>query len=576
MYCISRRIIQHLFLAVVLSTALTGQTPAAQNAEPDPLGRSTPRGTVFNFVRVAQEGNFGTAAQYLQIGNRPGSPQSDAARRLAEQLGTVLDRRLEILPGAISDAPEGNVADGLPPDREQVGSLSVDGRVVPIALHRSRQGDGSQLWLFASETLVEIPRVWESLAPSPIEKYLPEMWVRTRFFGLALWRWMALLLLLPTAVGLAWLVCVLLIGVVSAVVRRTSWAVDDDIVAMVKGPLRLLLTVWAFHAGMVAVELPFLARQSIGVIEMLLVAVAVSWFVLRLIDYASDRVKLTLIRKQRMAATSVVPLGRRIVKVIVLSIVILAALDNAGFEMKTVLAGLGVGGIAIALAAQKTIENLFGGISLVVDQPVRVGDFCKYGDNIGIVEDVGLRSTRVRTLDRTVVTVPNADFASLNVENFARRDKIWFHPTLMLRLDTTPDQLRYVLAEVRRLLHEHSYVEPGGRIRLTGFGEFSQNLEIFAYVNTADINEFLQIQEDLLLRIMEITTAAGTSLAIPSRINFTRDDRGVDPERAASVVQQWRQEGKLPFPDYPPDEISAMRNRIAYPPPESVLKNASR
>src|SRR5688572_10241317 len=128
------------------------------------------------------------------------------------------------------------------------------------------------------------------------------------------------------------------------------------------------------HSGMAAVELPFLARQSIGVAEMLLTAIAVSWFVLRLIDYGADLVKLALVRKQRVSATAVVPLGRRIVKAIVLIIVVLAALDNLGFEMTTVLAGLGVGGIAVALAAQKTIENLFGGISLVVDQPVRVGD----------------------------------------------------------------------------------------------------------------------------------------------------------------------------------------------------------
>ena len=576
MFCIVRRIIQLICFAVLLSTVLIGQPPAAPNSEPDLLGRSTPRGTVFNFLRTAEEGNFGTAAQYLQIGSRAGSPQSDAARRLAQQLKTVLDRRLQILPGAISDDPEGNVADGLPTDREQVGSLSVDSRVVPIALQRIRQADGSQLWLFSAETLGELPKVHESLAPSAVEKYLPDIWVKTRLWGLAAWRWVALLLLLPAAVGIASLICALLLSTASLVVRRTSWAFDDDIVTMVRGPLRLLLTVWMFHSGMVAVELPFLARQSIGVIEMMLVAAAVSWFVLRLIDYASDRAKLALIRKQRLAATSVVPLGRRIVKVIVLSIVILAALDNAGFEMKTVLAGLGVGGIAIALAAQKTIENLFGGISLVVDQPVRVGDFCKYGDSVGIVEDVGLRSTRVRTLDRTVVTVPNAQFASLNVENFARRDKIWFHPTLALRLDTTPDQLRYVLAEIRRLLYEHPYVAPGGRVRLIGFGEHSLNLEIFAYVPTVNFDEFLPIQEDLLLRILEIITAAGTGLAIPGQINYRTDDRGVDPEDAAGVVQQWRQEGKLPFPDYPPEEISAMRNRIAYPPPESVLAASKR
>lgn len=575
MCSVMRWTIQLLIFAVLLCPVLLGQPPTTQEREPavaaDPLGRSTPRGTVFNFLRMAHEGNFGTAAQYLKIGSGPGSPQSAAARRLAEQLKNVLDRKLEILPGAISDSTEGNLADGFPPEREQVGSLPADSGPAPIMLQRVQQGDGIQLWLFAPETLEKIPAIHQSLAPSVIERHLPEFWVKTQLFGLTAWRWVALLLLIPTAVGLAWLICAVLFTAVSIVVRRTSWTVDDDIAFILKGPLRLLLTLWMFHSGMLALELSFFARQSIGVVELMLTAVAVSWFVLRLIDYGADRAKLALIRRHRISATAVVPLGRRIVKVLVLGIVLIAALDNLGFEMKTVLAGLGVGGIAVALAAQKTIENLFGGISLVADQPVRVGDFCKYGDSVGTVEDVGLRSTRVRTLDRTVVTIPNAQFASLNVENFARRDKIWFHPTLSLRLDTTPDQLRYVLAEIRRLLYEHPSVEAGGRVRLVSFGAYSLNLEVFAYVATADFDAFLPIQEDLLLRILEIITGAGTGLAIPARIDYMSNDPGVDPERATTVVQQWKQEGKLPFPDYPPEEISAMRNRIAYPPPESVL-----
>lgn len=447
------RTIQLLNFAVLLCPVLLGQTPPIPEREPaaaaDPLGRSTPRGTVFNFLRVAHEGNFGTAAQYLKIGSGPGSPQDTTARGLAEQLKTVLDRKLEILPGAISDSSEGNLADGLPPEREQVGSLSADSGPVPIVLQRIQQVDGTRLWLFAEQTLERIPGVHQSLAPSLIERHLPEVWVKRQLFGLTAWRWIALLVLLPIAVGLAWLICAVFFRAVSVVVRRTSWVVDDDIASMLRGPLRLLLTVWLFHSGMLAVPLSFLARQAIGVLELILAAIAVSWFVLRLIDYGADRAKLALIRRQRISATAVVPLGRRIVKMMVLSIVVLATLDNLGFEMKTVLAGLGVGGIAVALAAQKTIENLFGGISLVMDQPVRVGDFCKYGEGFGTVEDVGLRSTRVRTLDRTVVTIPNGQFASLNVENFARRDKIWFHPMLGLRLDTTPDQLRYVLAEIR-------------------------------------------------------------------------------------------------------------------------------
>src|SRR3954454_18870493 len=205
MSSVIRRTIQRIGFPVLLWPVLMGQTPPTQKDAPvaavDPLGRSTPRGTVFNFLRAAQEGNFGTAAQYLKIGNGPGSPQSDAARGLAAQLKAVLDRKLQIVPGAISDSPEATRADGFPAEREQVGSLSTGSSPVPIVLQRIQNADGSHLWLFASETLERIPRVHQSLAPSLIERNLPEIWVKTQFFGLAVWRWIALLLLLPTTIG---------------------------------------------------------------------------------------------------------------------------------------------------------------------------------------------------------------------------------------------------------------------------------------------------------------------------------------------------------------------------------------
>jgi MscS family membrane protein len=253
---------------------------------------------------------------------------------------------------------------------------------------------------------------------------------------------------------------------------------------------------------------------------------------------------------------------------------LLVILDNAGFDLRAILTGLGVGGIAVALAAQKTLENIFGGIALVLDQPVRVGDFCKYGDSIGIVEDIGLRSTRIRSLDRTVVSVPNGQFSTLNLENFAMREKMWFHPAIRLRIDTTPDQVRYVLAEIRKVLYEHARVEPGGRVRLTGFGEDALKLEIFSYVCTADYGEFVAIQEDLLLRILEVIEGAGTSLAAPTQTTLISRDRGVREDRTSvtlETVKQWKQGRRMPFPDFSPDEIAAMRNRLPYPPQESVL-----
>ena len=237
--------------------------------------------------------------------------------------------------------------------------------------------------------------------------------------------------------------------------------------------------------------------------------------------------------------------------------------QNLGYEITAVLAGLGVGGLAVALAAQKTLENLFGGVTLIADQPVRVGDFCRFGDRVGTVEEIGLRSTRVRTLDRTVVTIPNGQFAALALENYARRDRIWLRAKLGLRYETTPDQLRFVLVEIRKLLYAHPSVTPDpARIRFVGFGDFSLDLEVFAYVRTTDYDEFLAVREDVYLRIMDVVAGSGTGFAFPSQTAYLAHDTGPDEKKlraAEDRVRAWRERGELWLPQFPEHAIEELR-----------------
>src|SRR5205823_13595463 len=142
---------------------------------------------------------------------------------------------------------------------------------------------------------------------------------------------------------------------------------------------------------------------------------------------------------------SLVLLGQRVAKAIIVIAAGLAVMGVLGFNLTTALAGLGIGGLAIGFGAQKTIENLFGGISLLGDEVFRVGDVCRFGDRTGVVEDIGLRSTRIRTDDRTLVAIPNGTVATINLENLSRRDKILFKTNLSLRVDSKPDHVRFVL-----------------------------------------------------------------------------------------------------------------------------------
>jgi MscS family membrane protein len=245
----------------------------------------------------------------------------------------------------------------------------------------------------------------------------------------------------------------------------------------------------------------------------------------RIFDVIATEVVASMGRRQRASASSVVPLGKRTAKVLVVFIAFLATLHSWGVNISALLAGLGIGGLAVALAAQRTIENLFGGVAITTDQPVLVGDFCRFGDRSGIVEDIGLRSTRVRTLDRTVVTVPNGQFSSLQIENFGKRDKVFFHPTLSIRSDATPGQIRTILDGVRQTLAEQPLIGPDPpRVRLIGLGSYSLDIEIFAYCKTTNYDEFLEVQEDLFLRILDLIAAAGTMLAVPTQLSIASTD----------------------------------------------------
>ena len=212
---------------------------------------------------------------------------------------------------------------------------------------------------------------------------------------------------------------------------------------------------------------------------------------------------------------------------------------------------------------------------MLMDRPIQVGQFCRYGDKIGTIESIGLRSTRVRSLDRTVVTIPNSEFSSLQLENFAARDRIRFHTVLGLRYETTSDQLRFALVELRRFLLSHPRVNPDpARVRFVGFGAYSLDLEIFAYVDTSDWAEFLAIREDLLLQIMDIVEKSGSGFAFPSQTLYVGKDDGLHAERtrgAISSVEEWRNRGELFLPDFPADAARQAARTLDYPPEGSAL-----
>jgi MscS family membrane protein len=400
----------------------------------------------------------------------------------------------------------------------------------------------------------------------------------TRVLNVAVWKWIALLTLVVAAWAISWVGVTLIVRLARPIARRSRAVLDERLLEAATGPGRLALALAVFATGTMLLPLMPATRALLLTLERAAVTVIVAWLLLRVVDILVGAAQARLLAGGRDGAARMVPMGGKAAKVAVLCLALLAVLQNVGVNITGILAGLGIGGLAVALAAQKTVENVFGGITLIVDQPVRVGDFCRFGDRVGTVEEVGLRSTRIRTLDRTVVAVPNAEFVSMHLENFTRRDRIWLHTTLALRYETTPDQLRHVLVGIRSMLYAHPRVDPApARIRFVGFGAHSLDLEIFAYVRTTDYDDFLAVREDVYLRIMDIVNASGTGFALPSRTLYLGRDGGLDAARrrdAEASVRGWRDRGELCLPDFPPERVSALAASLDYPPAGAAARGA--
>ena len=573
-----------LLLLAVLATAflatlsaqslpgvLKGVPPVQEPATPaDPLGRDTPSGTVFGFLQAAQAGNYKTAADYLQM---------SAVRRqslgpgLASKLKVLMDRAYVGSLRTISTRPEGGPGNDVV-DQQTVGTFSSGDVDVPVMLVRVGDSSSGKIWLFSSDTLSKIPDLYDNLQVHQVEKDLPQVLVRNFFLGMPLWQWLALLAAVPVAAVIGWAI-VLALAVPRRLWLKFKHRPDLRSYGRVSVPLLVFFGAIAHRVIGAYLGLPLLPRlyyyRTIGVV----ITIGFFWFLVRATGLTMRRLRAHAISAGRIGTGSLMLLGERLLKVLVIIAAILAVLGTIGFNLTTVLAGLGIGGLAVAFAAQKTLENLLGGVSVLADEVIRVGDFCRFGDRVGTIEDISLRSTRIRTVDRTEVSIPNGALAAMNVENFTRRDKILFNPNLGIRYETSADQLRYLLAELRRMLYEHPKVESdSARIRLAGFDNSALTLEIFSYVLTPDFAEFTAIREDLLLRVMEIVEKSGSGFAFPSRtVYFTRDP-GLDKEKTGAAeqqVQHWRDDRQLPFPDFAPADKTAFRGSITYPHPESVL-----
>jgi MscS family membrane protein len=490
----------------------------------DPLNRDSPQSSVFAFLEACRARDYARARRYLDLRKLPEDQRLKDGTQLAEQLEKILDRDVQFDVAALSRNPEGAGVEGRPPHRELVASFTVNGKTMNLELERVTLRSGLSVWLFSSDSVALIPQLAQLASDSPVERHLPAALVSLKVIDTPAWRWIALALLVAALAPLSRLVVQLVLLLAEPILKRVAPYMDRRALQLFDGPLRLLLSVAAFRMGMAWIGPSALLRLYLERCLALAFFAGLAWLCMAIVDLAVSRFRLALEAKRETFSYSVLPLASRVLKLTILVLMIAAVLGDWGYNTTTILAGLGVGGLAIALAAQKTIENFFGGVAVISDRPVFVGDFCRFGDRVGTVEDIGLRSTRLRTPDRTLITVPNAQFSSMTLESFSKRDKMLFHLTLNLRRDTTPEQVRSLLTSITTVLTQHPKLETGQiPVRFIGVGTYSLDLEVDAYIKTRADDEFLQIRQELLLHILDAIEGSGTALALPTQasVNYS-------------------------------------------------------
>ena len=502
----------------------------------DPLGRQTPRSAIIGLLKCGERADYENAARYLQ-------PTPGRNTNLVERAKEfrALQQSLKSNISLLSDDPNGTVEPGLPPGQVRAGAWTVGKTTVDVILVQVDDAASGKIWLISKETVARIPELYARLeheTPPLAVSIFPAALTGRPLLGMSLAQWIEWLLSIPISLLLAWLVIFILTMPVRIRSKLQKAPFRPILYTRIGTPFRCMVALLIHSFFVYLLQPPLLYRLYYARFIAALLVGCFVWLLSTISDRGFDEA-LSRTRTQHKGWESILIVMQRLTRIMLAIIALLAVLALFGFNVTTTLAGLGIGGLAIALAAQKTLENLIGGVSLLMDRAVHTGDFCQIGDKLGTVEDIGLRSLKLRTLDQTLLVVPNGLLAQMQFGNLTGRSKFLLSQTFTLRIETEVEQLRFVLDQIQRMLDQHPVIESGtSRVRVTNFVGAAFALELFAYGKTGDWREFTAVRQDVILKIAEIVEASGTRFAAPTQLAYVSRDTGMDAEKTNNVMRR--------------------------------------
>jgi MscS family membrane protein len=555
---------RNALLLAVFSLSLAAQIPSLLKPQPkpadqqeqvvDPLGRSAPRGTIAGFIRAIHRDDLVAATSYMQLTPH----QKPKAEVLARDLSELMDRYFIEPIAQISDSPAGALDDGLPPDREKVGPLKMRSKAVDIILVHVTDSVSGQIWLISSDTLETVPALHSAMEETWLDRVMPKALLENTLFDISIAQLLLWVASLVVPLLLLWsffrLSAHLLLSAAPSALRarlefwngRLRWPAIAVLTLIIHGAS-------VFFLGF---SLSFRIRYT-RFVSIALVA-ALAWTLHRITFLLVEQARVLTRGKGQSGSESLILLGRRVFNALLAIVAIFIILTIAGVDTKTALAGVGIGGVAVAFGAQKSVENLLGGIFLLTDKALAIGDTCSISNRVGTVEDITLRSVRIRTVEQTLLSVPAGVLSQANIENFATRNKILVRTNLQLGYKTTATQLKSVLSGIESLLAANPEIEQEtAYIRLVDFSPQAIELELFAYVLTSSWPKFLAVREALLLDIAEVVESAGSRFAGPT--HFVHLEQAPERDFENTREMQLRATPSAVADDHNADSIEPIR-----------------
>ncbi len=489
---------------------------------------SNPQRAAHTFVHWQQKGhqNFDRVILTLKLSDIEKSEKVN----LAKELLKVLDAR-----GLLVEY------DKIPTNPNYTDSLSgLNQYILFSSLPEVFLVKNNNEWVFSKETIEQIPDLYRSTFSTYVEVVLDRLpeWTKKDWLGIEIWQYLAVFFWLLIGLILRKIFEFILDNYIRRITQKTKFTWDDDLLDTIDKPAGFIFLMFFFSITYTNLQLSVTVNMYLSAILDIAVSIGFVWLFYNLADVFSKYLSVVTSKTENTLDDQLVPLIRKTLRFFIVVMGVIMVLQNQGYNVASLIAGLGIGGLAVALAAKDTLANFFGSITIFVDKPFRIGDWIKIGSVEGTVEEVGFRTTRIRTFYNSVISMPNSSIATTDIDNLGMRRYRRLKTVLNLTYSTSPEQMEAFVEGIKGIIKANKHFRQDYyEVHFNSFGAHSLDVLVYVFFDVPDWSTELQQRHNFLLEILRLAKELGVEFAFPTQTlhvdSFYKDEpRKVGEERS--------------------------------------------